>query len=55
MDFKWHYNRYNLGGFIEAVCVPDKDDFDFERGALDDGGCILVTVAIKDLPIDLTK
>lgn len=47
--------------FIEAktgrtsVYIPDKDDFHFGWGALDDGGCILVTVAIKDLPIDLTE
>lgn len=38
-----------------SVFIPDKDDFYFGWRALDYGGCILVTVAIKDLPIDLTE
>ena len=38
---------------FKTFCVPDKDDFDFGRWALNNGGCILVTVAIKNLPVDL--
>lgn len=35
------------------IYVPDKDDFDFGWRALNDGRCVLVTVAIQDLPINL--
>lgn len=38
---------------FKTFFVPDKDDFDFGRGALNNGGCILVSVAIENLPVDL--
>lgn len=33
--------------------LPDKDDCDFGWRALNDGRCILVTVAMQDLSINL--
>lgn len=33
--------------------LPDKDDCDFGWSALNDGRCVLVTVAMQDLSINL--
>lgn len=35
--------------------TPDEDDLDLGDGALDDGGGVLVTVAVQDLPVDLKQ
>lgn len=40
---------------LKGDFIPDKDDFDFRRRAFNYRGCILVAVAVKDLPINLKE
>lgn len=47
----WYRGRIS----IYFYHVPDKDDLDLRWDTFDDGGGILVTPPIKNLPIDLME